>query len=235
MRRRAQPRDHWPKAKFRCVLLAAGLKPFRRPGQEGLEVARVNRLRPGAMALRIGPSSLSLGHGQREMLGIPIRNLSRVEVIPFSVNMQLLGLLSGTLRTATWLGAAKGAFLVLSTLVFMDDPRVQIPYLLNHLPYLFIHLALLVPAGLLLDVPFRLLPGAWKIEGPMWRLRFEAMDGRAFNLLVGRQLLDTLVHLLRKTGLMVYVHPGRLTRLDRGWAVRGWCAAAIRRFCKEMF
>ena len=235
MRRRAQTRDHWPKAKFRCVLLAAGLKPFRRPGQEGREVARIDRLRPGAVALGIGPSSLSLGHGQREMLGIPIRNISCVEVHPFSVNTQLIGLLSGTIRTATWLGAAKGAFLVLSTLAVMDNPRVQIPFMLNHLPYLFAQFVLLLPVGFLLDVPFRLLPGVWKIEGPMWRLRFEAMDGRAFNLLVGRQLLDTLVRLLRKTGLMVYVHPGRLTLLDRGWAVRKRCEAAIRRFCREMF
>jgi hypothetical protein len=61
------------------------------------------------------------------------------------------------------------------------------------------------------------------------------MDGRAFNLLVGRPLRDTLIHLLRETGLMVYPYPQRLTLLDRGWAVRRRCEAAIRRFCREMF
>ncbi len=235
MRSSAQTGDHRSKATFRCRLLGIGLKPFRRPGQEGREVVRVNRLRPGAVTLAIESSSLSLGRGQREMLDIPIRNISRVEVYSLSVDAQLIDLLSGTFRTATWLGAAKGAFLVLSTLFLMDDPRVQIPFMLNHLPYLFTHLALLIPAGFLVEVPFRLLPGVWMIEGPMCRLRFEAMDGRAFNLLVGQQLRDTLIHLLRKTGLMVYTYPGRLTQLDRGWAVRRRCEAAIRRFCREMF
>jgi len=124
---------------------------------------------------------------------------------------------------------------VLSAFFLIDDPLARLPRVLAHLPLLLAHAALSIPVGFLLFLPFRLLPGAWRIDGPMWRFRFEAMDGRAFNLLVGRRLRETLIHLLRETGLMVYSYPQRLTLLDRGWAVRRRCEAAIRRFCSEMF
>lgn len=235
MASRMESGDHWSRARFRCVLLGAGLKSFRRPGREGNEVARTERLSAGEVLLAVRPSSLSLCVGKREMLRIPIRNLSRVEVHPVSVDAQLISLLSGTFRSATWLGAAKGAALILSTLFLIDDPAVQISRWFNHLPVLLAHVIVSIPIGFLLVLPFRLLPGAWRITGPMWRLRFEAMDGRAFNLLVGRHLRETLIQLLQETGLMVYLYPQRLTLLDRGWSVRMRCEAAIRRFCSEMF
>lgn len=227
--------EHWSKARFRCILLGSELRPFRRPGRERQEVARTDRLRPGEMMLAISPSSLRLTRAGRDRLNIPIRNLSRVEIHPVSVDAQLIALLSGVFRSATWLGTAKGAILVLSAFFLIDDPHLQILRWLNHLPLLLAHVALSIPFGFLLHLPFRLLPGAWRIDGPAWRLRFEAMDGRAFNLLVGRHLRDTLIDLLRKTGLTVYLYPHRLTLLDRGWATRMRCEAAIRSFCREIF
>ena len=230
-----QIHNRWTTAKFPCTLLKTGLGPLQRANRDRPEVARVGRLRPGAMTVTLGRSTLVLDRKEVEILEIPLRNISSVRVRPVSVDAQLMTLLLGAFRVSAWFGVGKAAFLVFSLIIMIDEPQVQLPRLAANLPYLLNSLAISGVVGLFLHVPFRFVPGLWRIEGRLWRARIETMDGHAFNLMLRRDHLDRIVPLLREAGLVVYVKEGRATLLDRGWAFRGLVMARCRRFVGEIF
>lgn len=225
--------NRWSKAKFESRLLRAGLASFARSNHEHHEIARVGRLTPGDVTLTFGRHTLVLDRDEVELLTVPYRNLSAVKVRSMSVDMQMFTILIQGFRSAAWFGIAKTALLVFTGLVIMNPRSIDLPILMYRLPSILAWSGISIVAGFLLHLPFRFIPHAWRIEGRMWRMRFEAMDGRAFSVLLDPDARDRVVPLLREVGLVVYVDPGRETWLDRGWTMLRICEKFVGRLADD--
>ncbi len=225
--------NRWTKTKFQCRLMRTGLALFLRSNHEHPEIARVGRLTPGEVTLTLGRSSMALDRHEVELLQMPFHNISAVKVLPMSVDMQMFMALIQGFRSAAWFGIAKTALFIFTALTMADWSHVRMPVLVARLPSMLAWSGISIVAGLLLHLPFRFLPRAWRIEGRLWRMRFETMDRRSFSLLLDPGSRDRVVPLLRAAGLVVYLNPGRETLLDRGWSILKAGEAFIKRWADE--
>ncbi len=227
--------NRWTKAKFECRLMRTGLASFRRSNQKRYELARVGWLRPGEVTLTLGRSILVLDRDDEELLRVPFRNISAVKVRSMSVDIQMFTALGQSLRSSAWFGVAKTALCILAALSMIDLSWGRLPSLVQRLPDVLAWSGVSVLTGLLLHLPFRFLPRAWRIEGRLWRMRFETMDGHCFSLLLDPGIRDQIVMHLRETGLVVYIDQERKTWLDRSWPLLKVCETFVRRWASDLF
>jgi hypothetical protein len=225
----------WTKTKFQCRLMRTGLASFLRSNHEHHELARVGRVTPGEATLTLGRSSLALDRDEVELLQVPFHNISAVKVRPMSVDMQMFMTLIQGFRSGAWFGIAKTVLFIFAALSVVDLSNVRLPSLLHHLPSMLAWSGISIVSGLFLHLPFRFLPHAWRIEGRLWRMRFETMDRRSFSLLIDPGNRDRVVPYLRAAGLVVYLDPGRETWLDRGWSMLKAGEASCKHWASELF